>query len=181
MFHLFLRFANHERSKKHKENAALLKQMLEKEEEEQLGTQLNDSASKMTTAVGDESGDSTAEDLETVGTKKENSVSEQETGSSVLPGATSASTTGIFDFAKLDIDDFEEVETAAEGMQDGQCSHHKGETHSEEDSEDGLSYSMLGYVVHCCCAWQPQCSCMVSVGIGQNISSLFLLCLQWRQ
>ena len=153
MFHLFLRFANHERSKKHKENAALLKQVLEREEEEQLGTQLNDSASKMTTAVGDESGDSTAEDLQTVGTKKTNSTSEQETGgSTVLPGATSASTTDNIDFAKLDIDDIEEVETAAEGMQETQCSH-KGETHSGEDSEDDLSYGMLGYVVHCCCAW----------------------------
>ena len=147
MFHLFLRFANHERSKKHKENAALLKQVLEREEEEQLGTQLNDSASKMTTAVGDESGDSTAEDLETVGTKKTNSTSEQETGgSTVLPGATSASTTDNIDFAKLDIDDIEEVEMAAEGMQETQCSHHKGETHSGEDSEDDLSYGMLGYV-----------------------------------
>ena len=130
MFHLFLRFGNHERSKKHKENAALLKQVLEKEEEEQLGTQLNDSASKMTTAIGDGSGDSTAEDLETGGTNKANSISEQET---VLPGATSASTTDNIDFAKLDIDDIEEVETAAEGVQGVQCSH-KGETHSEEDS-----------------------------------------------
>ena len=128
MLHVFLRFANHERSKKHKENAALLKQVLEKEEEEQLGTQLNDSASKMTTAVGDESGDSTAEDLEIGRTKKTNSTSEQEPGSSVLLGATSASTTDNIDFAKLDIDDIEEVETAAEGMQGAQCSHHKEET-----------------------------------------------------
>ena len=129
MLHVFLRFANHERSKKHKENAALLKQVLEKEEEEQLGTQLNDSASKMTTAVGDESGDSTAEDLEIGGTKKTNATSEQETGgSTLLPGATSASTTDNIDFAKLDIDDIEEVETAAEGMQGAQCSHHKEET-----------------------------------------------------
>ena len=128
MLHVFLRFANHERSKKHKENAALLKQVLEKEEEEQLGTQLNDSATKMTTAVGDESGDSTAEDLEIGGTKKTNSTSEQEPGSSVLLGATSASTTDNIDFAKLDIDDIEEVETAAEGMQGAQCSHHKEET-----------------------------------------------------
>ena len=147
MFCLFLRFANHERSKKHKENAALLKQVLEKEEEEQLGTQLNDSASKMTTTVGDESGDSTAEDLEIGGTKKANSISEQETGgSTVLLGATSASTTDNIDFAKLDIDDIEEVETTAEGMQDGQCSHHKEETHSGEDSEDDPSFGMLGYV-----------------------------------
>ena len=128
MLHVFLRFANHERSKKHKENAALLKQVLEKEEEEQLGTQLNDSATKMTTAVGGESGDSTAEDLEIGGTKKTNATSEQEPGSSVLLGATSVSTTDNIDFAKLDIDDIEEVETAAEGMQGAQCSHHKEET-----------------------------------------------------
>ena len=155
MLHVFLRFANHERSKKHKENAALLKQVLEKEEEEQLSTQLNDSATKMTTAVGDESGDSTAEDLEIGRTKKTNSTSEQEPGSSVLLGATSASTTDNIDFAKLDIDDIEEVEMAAEGMQGAQCSHHKGETHSGEDSEDDLSYGMLGYVVHCCCVGNP--------------------------
>ena len=152
--HVFLRFANHERSKKHRENAALLKQVLEKEEEEQqlLGTQLNDSASKTTTALGDECGDSTAVDLETVQSKKPNSVSEQETGSTVLSSATSVSTPDNIDFAKLDIDDIDELEMATEGMQEAQCSN-KGERHSGEDSEDDLAYGMLGYVVYFSHAW----------------------------
>ena len=157
--HVFLRFANHERSKKHKENAALLKQVLEKEEEEQqlLGTQLDDSASKTTTAVGDESGDSTAVDAETVRTKLENSVSEQETSSTVLTSATSVSTPDNIDFAKLDIDDIDEVEVATEGIQEAQRSN-KGaqERHSGEGSEDDLSYGMLGYVVYFSRAWSPQ-------------------------
>ena len=157
--HIFLRFANHERSKKHRENAALLKQVLEKEEEEQqlLGTQLNDSASKTTTALGDECGDSTAPDLETVGgdnstaetvgSKKANFVSDQETGSTVLTSATSISTPDNVDFAKLDIDDIDELEMATEDMQEAQCSN-KGERHSGEDSEDDLPYGMLGYVIY---------------------------------
>ena len=162
--HIFLRFANHERSKKHRENAALLKQVLEKEEEEQqlLGTQLNDSASKTTTALSDECGDSTAPDLETVGgddstaetvgSKKANFVSDQETGSTVLTSATSISTPDNVDFAKLDIDDIDELEMATEGMQEAQCSN-KGERHSGEDSEDDLSYGMLGYVIYFSHAW----------------------------
>ena len=175
--HIFLRFANHERSKKHRENAALLKQVLQKEEEEQqlLGTQLNDSASKTTTALGDECGDSTAPDLETVGggdstapdletvggddstaetvgSKKANFVSDQETGSTVLTSATSLSTPDNIDFAKLDIDDIDELEMAIEGMQEAQCSN-KGERHSGEDSEDNLAYGMLGYVVYFSHAW----------------------------
>ena len=159
--------------------------MLEKEEEEQqlLGAQFNDSASKMTTAVGDESGDSTAADLETVGggdstaagletvggndstaanletvgSKKAYSVSEQETGSTVLTSATSVSTPDNIDFAKLDIDDIDEVEMATEGMQGAQCSN-KGaqEIHSGEGSEDDLSYGMLGYVIYFFHAWSPQ-------------------------
>ena len=132
-----------------------MKQVLEKEEEEQqlLGTQLNDSASKTTTALGDECGDSTtAVDLETVQSKKPNSVSEQETGSTVLSSVTSVSTPDNIDFAKLDIDDIDELEMATEGMQEAQCSN-KGERHSGEDSEDDLAYGMLGYVVYFSHAW----------------------------